>query len=115
MSKKTKYHLRKRIFLNRFHDMPAFVIAIVEDTRDTADVEDKKRGEIELSLADCNDRISFYFNLSSARQRANSLLKIKRLAETINDFRKAIEAEAESIAKHKSSTKKPKTKSQTAG
>ena len=115
MSKKTKYHIRKRIFLNRFHDMPAFVIAIVEDTRDTADAEDKKRGEIELSLADCNDRISFYFNLNTAEQRVNSLLKIKRLAETINEFRKALEAEAKSISKCKSSINKPKTKSQTAG
>ena len=115
MRNKTKYHIRKRKFLNRFHDMPAFVIAIVEDTRDMADVEDKKRGEIELSLADCNDRISFYFNLSSARQRTNSLLKIKRLAETINEFRKALEAEAESISKRNPSIKKPKTKSQTAG
>lgn len=103
------------MFLNRFPDMPAFIIAIVEDTRALEDIEDKKRGEIELSLADCNDRISFHFNLDTAEQRANSLLKIRRLAETINEFRKALEAEAESISKCKSSINKPKTKTQTAG
>ena len=107
--------MRKRMFLNRFQDMPAYVIAIVEDTRDTSDVEDKKRGEIELSLADCNDRISFYFNLQTTAQRRNSLEKIRRLAETINEFRRALEIEAAAISKCSTSTKKPKTKSQTAG
>ena len=115
MSNKTKYHIRKRIFLNRFCDMPAFIIAIVEDTRVWASAEDKKNGEIELSLADCNDRISFYFNLSTAEQRSNSLLKIKRLAEVINDFRIALEIEAEAISRCKSSMNKPKTKTHTAG
>jgi hypothetical protein len=115
MSTKTKYHLRKRMFLNRFPDMPAFIIAIVEDTREAGDAEEKTRGEIELSLADCNDRISFYFNLGTAGQRANSLLKIRRLAETINEFRRALETEAESIAGSGAAARKPKTKSQTAG
>jgi hypothetical protein len=115
MSKKIKYHVRKRKFLNRYTDMPAFIIAIVENTRDMPDAEDKKRGEIELTLADCSDRISFYFNLNTAHQRANSLRKIKLLSETINDFRKALETEAEAISKCKSSINKPKTKSQTAG
>ena len=112
---KIKYHIRKRMFLNRFPDMPAFIIAIVEDTRAIKDVEDKKRGEIELSLADCSDRVSFYFNLNTAEQRANSLLKIRRLAETINEFRRALEAEVESISKCKSSINKTKAKTQTAG
>ena len=115
MSNKTKYHIRKRIFLNRFQDMPAFVIAIVEDTREIKEAEEKRRGEIELSLADCTDRISFYFNLNSTQQRRNSLEKIRRLAETINDFRAALELEAESISKCRTSEKKPKVKSQTAG
>jgi len=95
--------------------MPAFVIAIVEDTRETEELDDKHRGEIELSIADCSDRISLYFNLNTAQQRANSLLKIKRLAETINEFRKALETEAESISKAKSAHKKPKTKTKAAG
>jgi hypothetical protein len=94
--------------------MPAYVIAIVEDTREMTEIEDKKRGEIELSLADCNDRISFYFNLNTAEQRRNSLEKIRRLAETINDFRTALETEAESISNCKTSIKE-KTKSQAAG
>ncbi len=45
MSKqKTKYHLRKRMFLNRFTDMPAFVIGIVEDARDSR----RKRERLEM-------------------------------------------------------------------
>ena len=115
MSNKTKYHMRKRIFLNRFQDMPAFIIAIVEDTREMKEAEEKKRGEIELSLADCSDRVSFYFNLNTAEQRQNSLEKIRRLAETINDFRAALELEAESISKCKTSINKQKSKPQTAG
>ena len=103
------------MFLNRFSDMPAFIIAIVEDTREIEDAEDKKRGEIELSLADCQDRITFYFDLDTIEQRANSLLKIQRLSETINEFRKALETEIESISKRKSSKNKPKTKTQAAG
>ena len=112
---KTKYHIRKRMFLNRFADMPAFVIAIVEDTRETEELDDKHRAEIELSIADCSDRISLYFNLNTAAQRSNSLLKIRRLAETINEFRTALETEAGSISKAKSSNQKPKTKAKTAG
>jgi len=104
----------KKNFLNRFADMPAYVIAIVEDTREVTETDGKHHGEIELNIADCSDRISLYFNLNSAQQRANSLLKIKQLSETINEFRKALETEAESISNRKSSVKKPKTKSQTA-
>lgn len=115
MSNKTKYHIRKRIFLNRFQDLPAFIIAIVEDTREMKAAEEKKRGEIELSLADCSDRISFYFNLNNAEQRRNSREKIRRLAETINEFRAALELEIDSISKCQTSEKKPKTKSQAAG
>jgi hypothetical protein len=43
------------------------------------------------------------------------LLKIRRLAEIINDFHKALEMEADSISKGRTSIKKTKTKSQTAG
>lgn len=115
MSKKAKYHIRKRMFLNRFADMPAFVIAIVEDTRAAIEADGKHRGEIELSIADCQDRINLYFDLNSAEQRKNSLLKIKRLCETLNEFRKALESEAEAISKFKTPVKKPKAKTQTAG
>jgi hypothetical protein len=48
MSKKqrTKYHVRKRIFLNRDLDMRAFAIGIVQDTREIPDSEkDNWQGE----------------------------------------------------------------------
>ena len=85
---KTKYHLRKRMFLNRFADMPAFVIGIVEDTRDVPDENENacKWGEMELTLADCHRRVAFSFDLSTSAKRANSLYQIRRIAAVINEF-----------------------------
>lgn len=109
MSKKVKikYRIKKRMFLNQDLDMSAHIIAIVENTEDF-DFDDEGRrqsGEIELSLTDCNDKISYYFYLNSAEERKNSLYKIRRLAKVINDFHQAIEEEAKLIASHR----KPKT------
>ena len=71
MSKKqrTKYHVRKRMFLNRDLDMRAFAIGIVEDTREFPNDENEswKSGWIELVLADCYRHVSFDFNLNSKR------------------------------------------------
>ena len=114
MSKKqrTKYHVRKRIFLNRDLEMRAFVIAIVQDTREIpqADEDDWKWGRIELTLGDCNRHVSFDFDLSSKEDRANSLHKIRCLAETINQVREALEIEAKSIQARQTAKPKAKTK-----
>jgi hypothetical protein len=100
---RTKYHVRKRMFLNRDLDMRAFAIGIVEDTRGIAnDNEDAwKWGTIELTLGDCNRQISYDFNLSSKENRAKSLYKIRRIAAIINAVRDAIEIEAKSIDERK--------------
>ena len=94
-----KYHVRERAFLNKKTDMRAYVMAIVEDTRDIADCfEDGWRwGEIELKLADCFDEVSFEFNLSTKEERENSLFKIRKIAETINAVLDAMELEANDI------------------
>ena len=97
----TKYHLQKRLFLNRDKDKPAFILACVEDTREIPDSDEKITGEITLSISDCYDRISLHFYLGNADDRANSLYKIRRLAETINEFQKALEIEAKTITKRK--------------
>ncbi len=116
MSKRqrTKYHVRKRIFLNRDLDMRAFAIGIVEDTRDIP-IENEngwKWGKIELALSDCYRHISFDFDLSSKEDRAKSLYKIRRIAAIVNAVRDAIEIEAKSIDERK--IVKPEVKAKSA-
>jgi hypothetical protein len=112
MSKKprTKYHVRKRIFLNSDLDMWAFAIGIVQDTREipNENEDDWKWGTIELTLSDCYRQVSYDFNLSTKENRRNSLYKIRRIAAIVNAVKDAIETEAESIEARK--IVKPKTK-----
>jgi hypothetical protein len=109
---KTKYHIKKRIFLNRDLDMRAIAIAIVEDTREIPnDNEDGwKYGTIELTLGDCYRQVSYDFNLSSKENRTNSLYKIRRIAAIVNAVRDAIETEAKSIDERKIVKQKEKPK-----
>ena len=117
MSKKlrTKYHVRKRIFLNTDLDMRAFAIGIVQDTREipNENEEDWKWGTIELTLSDCYRQVSYDFNLSTKENRRNSLYKIRRIAAIVNAVKDAIEIEAESIEARK--IVKPKTKPKAKG
>ncbi|MCU1267221.1 MAG: hypothetical protein JWM21_3539 [Acidobacteria bacterium] len=96
----TRYHVRRREFLNADPDLPAFIIGIVEDTRTIPDDDPKQRwhdGTINLDLADCYRRVSFCFYMSDAEERANSLQKISLIAEVVNAVRDAIALEVESI------------------
>ena len=54
---------RRREFLNEDPELPAFIIGVVEDTRDLPnDPEDHwKWGTVVLDLADCSRRVSFDF------------------------------------------------------
>ena len=94
-----KYHVQERTFLNKRTGMRAYIIGLVEDTRDVPDCYEEgwKWGEIELKLADCYEEISLEFNMNTKEDRENSLYKIRKLAEVINSVREAIEIEAESI------------------
>lgn len=94
-----KYHVEQREFLNKFTDMRAYVIGIVEDTREAHACCDsnKDRSEITLKIADCSEEIDLWFDLRTARDRENSLYKIVRLAEVISAMRDAIELEVRSI------------------
>ena len=94
------YRVRIRKFLNRpgYH-AGAYVLAEVEDSTK----HDKgKHGwpyvHVDLTLADCNRVVSFDFDLSSARQRANSLNKIDILVDTLIEFRDSLRAEADLAA-----------------
>jgi hypothetical protein len=95
-----KFHVQERVFLNQKVDMRAYIIGIVEDTREIPNENDDdwKWAQIHLSMADCYRQISFDFDLSSEEERENSLFKIRKIAEIVNAVRDAIEIEARSIA-----------------
>jgi hypothetical protein len=105
---RTKYHIKKRCFLNRNFNMTAFAVGIVEDTRNYPDKDECswKWGKIELMLADCNRKVCFDFDMSEAEQRVNSLYKIRRIAEVVNAVKDALEIEAKSISRRKPPKKK---------
>lgn len=109
-----KFHVKKRYFLNCDREMTAFVVGIVEDTREIPIEKENewKWSKIELSLSDCNRKIYFSFDLSDAEERANSLYKIRHLAEVVNEVKDALEIEALSISKRRIPKKKEE---QTAG
>ena len=93
-----RYHVRRREFLNDDPELPAFIIGVVEDTRNFPDdPEDHwKWGKVVLDLADCSRRVSFDFDLNDASTRENSLRKINLIAEAVNEVRDAIALEVES-------------------
>ena len=98
-TKKTaRYHVRRREFLNEDAEMPAFIIGVVEDTRELPDdpADAWKWATVTLDLADCSRRVSFDFNLDDEASRANSLRKINLIAEVVNAVRNAIAIEVES-------------------
>ncbi|HEX8367817.1 MAG TPA: hypothetical protein VF604_04600 [Pyrinomonadaceae bacterium] len=113
---RAKYHVRKRIFLNRDLDLRAFAIGIVEDTREipNENENDWKWGKIELSLGDCYRVVSFDFNMETKADRTNSLYKIRRIAEIVNTVRDALEIEAESIEQRKAAKPKARAKAKSA-
>ena len=99
-----KFHIQERVFLNQKMDMRAYIIGIVEDTRKipNENQDDWKWGQIQLSMADCYNHISFDFDLSSEEERENSLSKIRKIAEVVNAVRDAMEVEAKSITERQS-------------
>jgi hypothetical protein len=101
-----KFHVRERTFLNLKTELRAYIIAVIEDTREIPNHNEDawKWGQIELKLADCSREVSFDFDLSTSEDRENSLYKIRKIAEVINAFHHAIEIEAESITERQSFT-----------
>lgn len=98
-SKRAKYHVRIRRFLNRDPQYPAFIIGVVEDTSGIPDDDADQSwnwGDIQLDLGDCYRRVSFDFPMGTPEERADSLYKINQIAETINAVRAAIGKEARS-------------------
>jgi len=94
-----KYHVVRREFLNKFKNLQAYVIAIVEDAREkhVCCKDSEELQDIALRIGDCKREIELYFDLDSVEERENSLHKIRTLAEVIHEFRRAIESEVEVI------------------
>lgn len=94
------YRVRIRKFLNKpGHHAGAYVLAEVEDSTK------HKKGKhgwpyvhVDLTLADCSRVVSLDFDLSTSRQRANSLHKIDLLVESLTQFRDALRAEVDLAA-----------------
>jgi hypothetical protein len=109
-----KFHVNERVFLNLPSNLRAYIIAYVEDTDPYPACCDEYRegGDISLRIADCYKEIDLYFDLSSARERENALHKAKTLADILNRFKDAIEAEVKAIEKR--TTVKPHTRAATA-
>ena len=102
-----RYHVRRREFLNEDSAMPAYVIAVVQDTREIPDDDEHQRwnwGDVQLDLADCYRRISFDFSMGDEQERANSLRKITIIAEVVSAVRDAIALEVESRNKRRKDT-----------
>ncbi|MCA1704594.1 MAG: hypothetical protein LC808_15565 [Actinobacteria bacterium] len=107
------YRVRIRKFLNKpGHHAGAYLLAEVEDSRK------HKKGKhdwpyvhVDLTLADCSRVVSFDFDLSSARRRANSLHKIDILVDSLIQFRDALRAEAD-LAAERSRGKKRAARAQ---
>jgi len=93
-----RYHVRRREFLNEDAEASAFIIGIVQDTREIPDENEDawKWATIQLDMADCFRRVSFDFEMNDHEARSHSLRKINLIAEVINEVRQAIALEVES-------------------
>jgi hypothetical protein len=93
----TRFHVKRREFLNEDEAMPAYVIGIVQDTSNIPDTNESwQYGTVMLDLADCYHRVSFSFDLAEEYGRRDALRKINLIAEVVNAVRDAIEKEVES-------------------
>jgi len=90
-----KYHVQRREFLNKYTSWRAYVIAMVEDTSETASCCEEHRdgSEVTFEIASCHDEIELHFSLATAADRENCLYKANKLAEVVTAFRDAIEKE----------------------
>ncbi|MGH2702105.1 MAG: hypothetical protein ACRDJ2_10065 [Actinomycetota bacterium] len=105
------YRVRIRKFLNRpgYH-AGAYVLAQVEDSsKHKKDKYGWPYVHVDLTLADCSRVVSFDFDLSTARQRANSLHKVDVLVDSLIQFRDALQAEVDLAAKRSRGRKRGAT------
>jgi hypothetical protein len=106
-----EFHVNERVFLNLPTNLRAYIIAYVEDTGPYPACRDQylNGGQISLRIADCHDEIDLYFDLSTPRGRENGLHKARTLAEVLNSFRDAIEAEVRALDERQERAKLART------
>jgi hypothetical protein len=94
----TRYHVRRREFLDEYPESSELIIGIVQDTREISDEDEHawKCGTVQLEISDGYRWISFHFEMADRDERDNTLRKMKKLAQVINEVREAIESEVES-------------------
>lgn len=92
-----KYHIEERVLLNKKSQARAYIVAVVEDTRETDIAATCNFAQIELKIADCIEEISLEFDLTDPVERENSLYKAKRLVDILTRFRESLELEAKEI------------------
>ena len=94
-----KYHIREKTFLGVDKDERDYVVAVVEDARERniSRYDPEECGEISLHIGDWRHEVELLFYTETVEERENSLQKIRKLAEVINAFRKAVESEIEVI------------------
>ena len=75
-----KYHVERREFLNKFSNLRAYVIAIVEDAREkhVCCKNNEEWSEITLRIADCSNEIELYFDLDSIEEREKQSVQSTR-------------------------------------
>lgn len=94
-----KYRMRERSFVDEDAWMSEHLIAIVEDSSATP-IEDLRNGNnvmVVLTLGDCRNTVDFYFNLGSPELRQEAIAKARMFAETLTEFREALEAEVSAL------------------
>jgi hypothetical protein len=101
---------RKRIFLNPISEgAPAFIQAVA----DSSDDGTYKLGNYLLIIADCNQRITLEFALSSKLARKKARAKVERFAAVVNGFRKHMIKELEMINNAERTTRTTHRKTKT--
>lgn len=90
-----KYRVNVRKFLNlKGYLSGAYVIAQIQDTTDLGK-NDWPFVRPTLTISDCSRVVDLEFHLYSAGARRNSLRKIDLLISTLEEFRAALEIEAD--------------------
>lgn len=105
MSKRRRYRLRKRHFLE---PLPSTYNSYVSAICESSDNGTHPYGENFLVIADCSHAVALEFYMGTPEARRRSLWKIDGLLDTITSFRTALYMENELIkkaSKHKNRKK----------
>jgi hypothetical protein len=105
---KSLFTFRKRSFLSPTSTgHTSYILAEVESSRKG----EYKWGNYLLTIADCRRRIQLEFFLGTKRARRESLRKIDRLINNLDQYRTALQREADLITRYEEQEKLKRRKS----